>query len=193
MSALIVGTGCKNPINARTAAHYYDAGAAAEDRGDFILAHQYYHRMFVNARLGNLGPAAEASSLYEWARVSGYLGKHEDVEWAFPKVLELIAKANGKADGLRAPALAEFARYLHDTRQHGKVVSVFRAAVPALEQGGAEKEDPVGFARFLDDYAESLKAVGRVGEADALSKQAASLRDAHPGVSPKYRPKRYPT
>ena len=191
LSALIIGAGCKNPINTRTAARYYDAGAAAEDRGDFVLARQYYHRMYVNAQLGNLGPAAEASSLYEWARVSGYLGKREDVEWAFPKVLELIAKANGKANDLRAPTLAEFARYLHDTRQHEKAVSVFRDAVRALEQRGIEKEDPVGFAAFLDEYAQSLKALGRGSEADTVSSQAASLRDAHPGVSPKHKPKRY--
>jgi hypothetical protein len=191
LTALVLGAGCKNPINARTAARYYDAGVAAEDCGDLVLARQYYHRMCVNAQIGNLGPAAEASSLYEWARVSGYLGKREDVEWAFPRVLELIGKAKGKADDLRAPALAEFARYLHDTRQHERAVSVFHDAVAAAEERGIEKEDPVGFAAFLDDYVESLKAVGRASEADSLSKRSASLRTAHPGVGPKHKPTRY--
>lgn len=193
LSALIIGAGCANPIKARTAARYYDAGAAAEHRGDFVLARQYFHRMYVNTQIGFLGPVAEAHSLYEWARVSGYLGKREDVEWAFPRVLELIARAKGKADDLRAPALSEFARYLHDTRQHEKAVAVFHDAVATLEARGIgiEKEDPVGFAAFLDDYAESLKSVGRASEADTLLKRAASLRNAHPGVAPKYRPKRY--
>ena len=191
LTALIIAAGCANPINARTATRYYDAGAAAEDRGDFVLARQYFHRMYVNTQIGFLGPAAEAHSLYEWARVSGYLEKREDVEWAFPRVLELIVQAKGKADDLRAPALSEFARYLYDTRQHERAVSVFHDAVAALEARGIEKEDPVGYAAFLDEYAESLKSLGRANEADALLKRAAGLRNAHPGVGPTYKPKRY--
>jgi hypothetical protein len=104
LSALVVAAGCANPINSSTAARYYRAGAAAKRRGDLMFARQCFHRMYVNTQIGLLGAAAEAHSLYEWARVSGYLGKREDVEWAFPRVLELIAKAKGKADELRGPA-----------------------------------------------------------------------------------------
>ncbi len=65
--------------------------------------------------MGNLGPAPEAYSLYEWSRVTGYLGMYADAEKGFNDVLILIDKAGEKAKDLRAPALGELARLLHDT------------------------------------------------------------------------------
>jgi hypothetical protein len=41
------------------------------------------------------------------------------------------------------------------------------------------------------EYAQSLRAVGLVAEADAVSRRAAALREDHPGIAAKFRPKRY--
>ena len=192
LATLIIGAGCANPINARTADRYWAAGGDAEQRGDFVQARIYYHRMFRNAEMGFLGPTAEAYALYEWGRVSGYLGKTNDVEWAFPKVFDLIERASGKADKLRPPALTEFARYLHDTGQHARAVTTFRSALQALESQQAGEQDPVGFAEFLDAFAESLNAIGHSGDASILSKRSESLKQSHPGVAPKHKATSYP-
>ena len=50
-----------NPINARTASDYSDAGRRAERSGDLVLARENYARAHANVVLGNLGPASEAS------------------------------------------------------------------------------------------------------------------------------------
>ncbi|MFA6545192.1 MAG: hypothetical protein WCS99_12310 [Limisphaerales bacterium] len=189
---LTVAIGCTSPIHAKTRQRYYEAGEAEERSGDLALARQYYYRSFVNAQLGHLGPGAEAYSVYEWTRVSGYLGKREDAEGGFPRVLELIKQAKGQADQLKAPALCEFARYLHDTGQHERAVPVYRDALVALDTTGVEKLDPVGFAVFLAENAESLKRAGFPTDADVLLNRSNALKSAHPGVSPKQAIRRYP-
>lgn len=190
LTLLLIQTSCINPIKGAASARAYDKGEAAELRGDLGTARELFYKAYVSAQ-GRLGPEHEALPLYEWARVSGYLGKRADVEWAFPKVLDLIARAKGRADRLLAPALSEYARYLHDTGQHTKAVSIFSQAMSALEKRAIEKEDPVGFAQFLEEYATSLKQAGKSQETESLLKRAAALRDNHRGVEPKYKPRRY--
>ena len=50
---------------------------------------------------------AEAYSLYEWSRVTGYLGNHEVAANSFSNVLRMIEKAKPKVDALGASGLCE--------------------------------------------------------------------------------------
>jgi tetratricopeptide (TPR) repeat protein len=185
-------TGCTgNPINAHTGGNYYKLGLEAEAQGDYTLARENYRRALTNAQLGYLGPAAEAGCLYEWSRVTGYLGHYHEAERGFNEVLTLIDKAGRSADELRTPALSELARLLYDTGQYARAVPVYETAVSELQRFRLQMSDPVGFADFLMEYAQSLRAVGLVAEADAVSRRAAALREDHPGIAAKFRPKRY--
>lgn len=183
--------GCANPINARTAQNYYAAGSHAERAGDLALARRNFSRAYGNAQLGNLGPAAEASYLYEYARVTGYAGNHVEAESSFKEVLTLIAKAKGEADRLLPPTLAEYSRLLHDTGQHQKAVPIYERAVAALDKASVESDDPVGYAALLDEFAESLRAAEQPARAAEITARSAALKAAHPGATPNFTPRRY--
>lgn len=185
-------TGCvTNPINAYTGGRYYDYGVQASKAGDWELARQNFYRAYVNAQIGHLGPAVEAYCIYEWARVTGYLGMYADAEKGFGDVLSRIDKARGKADKLRPPALCELSRLLHDTGQHLKAIPVYERALSELEKVAAEKDDPMAFADFLDDYGESLRFAGYDSRADEVLRRAATVREANKGLSARFIAKRY--
>jgi tetratricopeptide (TPR) repeat protein len=190
VSAALLGS-CANPINARTAQNYYEFGVQAERAGDLALARRNFSRAYGNAQMGNLGPAAEASYLYEYARVTGYSGSYDESEKAFLDVLALIDKAKGEADKLRPPALAEYSRLLHDTDQHQKAVPVYEKATAELEKVGIESSDPLGYAAFLDEYAQSLTAAGFTERASAISARSSSLKSEHKNATPHFQARRY--
>jgi hypothetical protein len=189
---LILGTnGCRNPINARTADRYYQAGSRAESVGDLTLARQDYYRSFWNTQAGLLGPAAEAAALYEWSRVTGYLGNYAEAEWGLTNTLMRIEKAKGEADRLKAPTLCELARMLRDTKNYSRAVPVFQEAIQEVESRDLVKPDPIGFAEFLDDYAHSLKEVGLNDQAAEVERRSAGIRAQYPGASAKFKYRRY--
>jgi tetratricopeptide (TPR) repeat protein len=189
---LLSVTGCiRNPINAKTGANYYQWGMDAERNGDLTLARQNYSRAYANAQMGNLGPKPEAYSLYEWSRVTGYLGMYADAEKGFNDVLALIDKSEGKAENLRTPALLELARLLHDTGQHEKAIPFYQKATAEVEKGDIASVDPIGYALVLDDYAQSLQASGNAKLADEITARSASIKEANKGIKEKFIGRRY--
>ncbi|HVU25865.1 MAG TPA: hypothetical protein VHE13_17170 [Opitutus sp.] len=191
LACLSLLASCANPINDYTRARYYEAGMQAEQAGDLKAARMYYGRAQINAQIGNLGPAKEAYACYEWARVTGYLGMHADSEKGFVDSLALVDKAKGEADKLRAPALAEYGRLLHDTGQHTKALPIYEKADFELQKLGILKIDALGYAAFLDDYAGSLKEAGLVDRAAAISARSATIRLEHKGETPHFEARRY--
>jgi tetratricopeptide (TPR) repeat protein len=189
--AAVLISSCANPINARTAQHYSEFGVQAEQAGDLAVARRNFSRAYGNAQMGNLGPAAEASYLYEYARVTGYAGSYEESEKAFLNVLALIEKAKGDADKLRPPALAEYSRLLHDIGQHQKAVPIYERAVVELERVGIESSDLLGYAALLDDYAESLTESGHSDRASAVTARSVSLKAKHNNDAPHCQARRY--
>lgn len=182
-------TGCA--LNAYEASRHFDYAEQAEKAGDYKLARQQYNRAFADCQMGLLGPADEASCAYAWSRVTGYLGLYADAEKGFKDVLTLIDKAHGKADGLRAPTLCELARLLHDTDQHQKAIPVYERALAELEKTSVAKDDPIGFADFLDDYASSLRMAGETARADEISGRAVVIHEQNKGLTAKFVAKRY--
>ena len=182
---------CTNPINAYTGGRYYEAGGEAERAGDLQLARQNFHRAYRNAQIGNVGPAAEAYAMYEWSRVTGYLGMHAESEKGFSDVLELIPKAKGGADKLLAPALSEYARLLHDTGQHAKAVTIYEKTVAELERIEILTIDPMGFAALLDDYAGSLSAAGFSQRSTEVTARSTSIKETRKGARPAFEARRY--
>lgn len=191
LACLSLLASCANPINDYTRARYYEAGMQAEQAGDLKAARMYYGRAQINAQIGNLGQAKEAYACYEWSRVTGYLGMYADSEKGFSDALALIEKAKGEADQLRAPALAEYARLLHDTGQHAKAVPIYDQASVELEKIGILKIDALGYAALLEDYADSLKAAGFATKSAEVAARSFAIRQAHKGESPRFEARRY--
>lgn len=138
-----------------------------------------------------LGPTEEAYPLYQWSRVTGYLGKYDEAEQGFTKVLALIDQAHGDAHRLLPPTLCELARLLHDTNRHTEAVPIYQRAVAELEKVDALKTDPLGFAAFLDEYTESLRKAGFDARADEIAAKSTSIKGQNRGGSAKFAPRRY--
>jgi tetratricopeptide (TPR) repeat protein len=178
-------------LNARNAERYYETARRYESAGDWTLARISYGRACANVTLGKLGPAAEARCLYEWSRITGYLGETAAAEDGFRRVLTLIDAAAGEVDYLRPPSLCELARLLYDTERYEEANPVYESAVNELEKTPVENEDPIAFADFLDEYAQSLRAAAFDSRASAVAERATALRRKNPGQKPKFVPQRY--
>jgi tetratricopeptide (TPR) repeat protein len=183
--------GCQHPGKSFAGQKCYEAGFRAEEQGDLNLARQYFYQAYWNAQSSFLGPSSEAYALYEWSRVTGYLGMHAEAEAGFTNVLTLIDTSAGQAEKLRAPALCELARLLHDTKQHSRALPIYERALSELQKLGAPQKDPIGFAEFLDDYADSLRAGGDHETADAILKRSAAIKADNKENLPRFNPRRY--
>ena len=184
-TGLALLSGCfSNPVNAYTGAQYFDSGQQAEARGNLRLAAMNYSRAYGNCIAGNLGPNAEAHTLYEYARMSAYLGNTTIAEKGFQDVIVLIDKTGGELESLRAPTLCEFARMLHDSNQDKKAVPIFERAISALDLVHAEQSGPQDFSEFLDDYAASLAAANLPDKAAAVTARSKNIKESHQGEHP---------
>jgi tetratricopeptide (TPR) repeat protein len=186
LGAIVSLCGCYNPLNAYTAQRYYESGMKAAERGDLSLARQNFSRAYINTQIGHLGPEPAAYSLLYWARASGYLGIYEDAERGFNEVLSLIDKAEGKADDLKPPTLAELARLLYDTEQYEKAIPFFEKAVIEFDKRKLAESDPIGYALFLDDFSQCLMAASYAKRADEIAARSAMLKKANKGATAKH-------
>ncbi|PTY00371.1 tetratricopeptide repeat protein [Opitutus sp. ER46] len=183
----VVGwSGCTNPINAHTARRYFEAAQGAEAEGDLPRARMLYSRAAGNTDLGHLDANSRAHAWFEYARLSGYLGEVAEAERTYERVLTLIDAGVPEAESLRAPTLAEYARLLQNNDQPQRASPLYARAVAALERVSAADSDPIGFALFLENYAQCLRSVGDAPEADRIKERANALRNQHPGVKAKF-------
>ena len=170
---------------------FYQMGMQAEQSGDLQSARNYYGKAQSNARSGRLGPAKEAHAAYAWSRISGYLGFYAEAEKGFETTLALIEKSEGDANALRAPALFELARMHHDTENHAKAVPAYARAFAELQRLGVGKIEPLAYAGFLDDYADSLRATGATAPADEMTARSAAIKERAPANAPRIAIRRY--
>ena len=150
---------------------------AAEQAGNLSVAREQFQQAYQRAQTESLGPGPAACALYEWSRITGYMGSRAESEKGFLTVLDLIDKSAGQAEALRAPTLCELARLLHDTGQHARAIPIYEKALVELHKRGAPQKDPFGFVEFLDDYALSLRAVGDHEIAKAVSQRSAAIKE----------------
>jgi tetratricopeptide (TPR) repeat protein len=182
-------SGCKNPLNQHTSQKYYDAGGKAEKQGDYQLAQQSYSRALINSRLGGVDKEMEALSLYELSRVTGYLGDYKESEKGFLEVIELSKSPESK--NLNTPALCELARLYFDTKEYQQSLPIFLEANRKLEALGIEKEDPLGYCLFLEDYKIALEQADETQNAGRISEKIEEIKKRNPNAKPLFVPKRY--
>jgi len=90
--ALLVISGCANPLNHATYGRYTDEGNRAFDARDFTTAEAAFARAAYNVDWGNLGDAAKAGSLYNLAETKRILGKYKEAEALFLQVIPFDAR-----------------------------------------------------------------------------------------------------
>ena len=184
--AMCFVAGCTNPVNMYTADRYYHLGAEAETRGDLEKACMYFSRSYGNTLMGNAPPLARAHALYEYARVSGYLGRLAEAEKGFSEVIALLDKVSDDPTHLRAPTHSEHAKLLFANKRFRESIPEFEKAVTNLDQLSVENSEPGNYAVFLDKYGTALRAGQSADQADIIAKRVAKIHLEHPNapVSP---------
>ena len=187
----VILAGCEHVPDVNDARKLYLAGTEAAAAGDDEIARAEFSGACAIALKGGFGAGFEAQCLYEYAKEAGYTGRKVEAEKAFQDALVRLDRASLPPQGLRASILSEYARFLHDTRQHPKAVPAFEQALPEMRKQGMLDVDPVGYAAFLDDYADSLGAIGRAARAGEVSAESAAIKDRHRGEKPYFEARRY--
>jgi tetratricopeptide (TPR) repeat protein len=183
--------GCTHVTDMQQAQSDFYNGVEAEGADELTLARNEFSSAYGTAVKANFDPAFQARCLYELARVTGFSGSYAESEKDFKRVLVLIDLANGRANSMRAPALSEYARLLHDTGRHADAVAVYEKAIPELQKQGTNDVDPLGYALLLEDYSESLAGAGFPRQARAVDAEAAALKEKHKGEKPYFEVRRY--
>jgi tetratricopeptide (TPR) repeat protein len=191
--SVLGGSGCQHVPSAEKMAgeHYYEAGFRAEEQGNLTVARTCFYQAYEFAQARALGPGPEAFALYEWSRMTGYLGMVAEAEGGFTNVLTLIDVSQGRAEKLRPLVLCELARLLHDTKQHSRAIPVFESAIHELQRANAPQKVPLGFAEFLDDYADSLNAIGELEVAKGVAVRSTAIKLEHETGLLRFHPRRY--
>lgn len=177
----MVLSGCTNPVNMYTAQKYFDAGVAAERAGNYQLAHDKYYRAYVNTEIGHADDQRKALTMYNLARMKGYLCMKAEAE---PLLLNSVAveeKALGQNGNWYTGRLVETARFYFGFGEYAKAVPYFEKATLRLVDSGNEITTPIEMADLWDDYAEALRRIGSGSKANEVSNRARSLRDSNVG------------
>jgi tetratricopeptide (TPR) repeat protein len=174
--AVISTTACANPINRATAERYYASAEKAVAAGDLQSAKIGYSRALLNAKLGGMGPAAEAQVARKLGRIHGNLCEPDEAERAFLHVVSSEEQLYGPDSWRTFPARGELAQLFFDIGNYPKAVMYFEKAFAVGEKLLTEKH-PLGFADLLDDYATALEGTGNTTAAQDARARAAALRE----------------
>jgi tetratricopeptide (TPR) repeat protein len=143
----------------------------------------FFSRSYGNTEMGNAPALTRAHALYEYARVSGYLGRLAEAEKGFNDVIALLDKVPVDPTHLRAPTHSEHAKLLFANRRFRESIPEFEKAMASLDQLSVESSDPGNYAAFLDKYVVALSAAQRADQAEVIGKRAARIRQEHPNAS----------
>lgn len=179
LGAMILAGGCANPVNLRTAERYADAC------GTFLLQKEWWKarlncgRAALNADLGHASPQVRAELWYEYGRASGAICDYAEAK----RGLDTALKLDEDTGGPTFMSLLELARLELDQghfKESAAYFARFEAAIPAAT---VEKEDPIGYADSLDEYARAVEGAGNGSAAFDLRQRSRKLRNANPGKS----------
>jgi len=164
-------------VNERTAHNYANAGVAASQRGDWATARENWRRAVINARLGQMSNQALAIANYEYGRASGVVCEWAEAESALAEAYRLDSISAGPT----YKTTYELGRMYSDRKMYAKAVEQFAKVKVEFEKLQAETKDPVGYAEFLDEYANALEQTGLTNDAKPLRLRAEELRKTFPG------------
>ncbi|MDH3747720.1 MAG: tetratricopeptide repeat protein [Gammaproteobacteria bacterium] len=190
-SALIFLASCAAPINRYNADRYYEIGLENEFSGNYARAREAFNRALINADLAGAPPSYISAVLYNLGRMHGYTCDFESAE-------QLLMEALATERALETPdpvniakRLSELARLSFDLEKFEQSANYYSEAVPVVEQLGILRDDPVGYAYFLEGYSDALRRLGRTDAASAESNRAKLLKSENEGVSANFVPIEY--
>ena len=168
--------GCSSSINKQNSAKYWDAAIAARDQGNWQLARSNWSKMIVSGNLAGVDQRNMSIAYYEYGRASGILCDWQEAESGLKKSLEIDRSNSGP---VHLP-LMELGRLNFDQGKYDQALGYFREAKPLVDSINAETRDPLGYAEFLDELAESIEKSTNDGEAAQYRERAKQLRSTFP-------------
>jgi tetratricopeptide (TPR) repeat protein len=189
--ALAALSGCAQALNQKNAALYHDAAIAAEQQGDYKLAERDYFRALINDRDGGAPESMVSMELYNLGRMEGYNCKYEDAKTHLLDALHREERLSGPESSVTTKRLFELARLSYDRGQYVEAASYYERGIPAVRKLGLEQSDPITLANALDEYASSLRNVGRLADAMTASTEANAIRAKYPNEAAKHNFVRY--
>ncbi len=172
--AILLLSGC-NTLNQKTATNYYEAGEQSLAQGNLPHAKEMFSRALVNARLGDMGPEAEAKLLLKLGRVHANLCEHDIAEERFIESVAVYRGLHGEGSPRVFPAAVELAQFSYDIGRYENAVGYYENAI-SMGRTLLEKHDPKTFAYILTDYSDALKKVGDLVQSTEVAKEAEGIR-----------------
>lgn len=183
--------GCATDFNQKNADRYYDAGRQAESQGNWPQAREMYTRALINARTSSATPEYISAVTYNLGRATGYTCDFDRAESLIREALELEQGLPQPSASNITKRWSELARLNFDQGKYAASARWYALAVPELERMGILTIDPVGFAEYLREQADSEEKSGRPQQSVEIRQRAATILDISAGRSAKYVPVRY--
>jgi tetratricopeptide (TPR) repeat protein len=171
-------TGCVSDINRINASRYYDAGLALEARKQYEQAREAYWRALVNYRSAGGPQNAISAATYNLGRMTGLTCNFPLAEQFLLEALRLEEQLPTPSPGNVTKRLGELANISFALGKFELSVQYYERAVPLLEEGGILQDDPIGYAMYLDGYANALEKASMPSKASDVRNRASGLRAA---------------
>lgn len=179
LATVLFATGCANPINLRTASRYAEACQGFQAQNEWWKARMNCGRAATNADLGRATARTRAVLWYEYGRTSGAICDYVEARRGLNTAVKLDEESGGPA----FMSFLELARLELDQGNFKESAAHFARFDAAVPRGTAEKEDPVGYADVLEEYARAAEGSGNGPLASSLRQRSKQLRSANPGKS----------
>ena len=184
-------TACVSAINQNNADRYYEAGLHAEGAKNWPLARQNYSRALVNARSGGAAMDYVSALTYNLGRATGYSCDYAQAESLLIESAALEQALPKPSVGNLTKRWSELGRLNFDQGKFKESAAWLAQAMSELVRLGVPEDDPIGFARFLEDTALAFERSSDVSRAETLRSRADALRIANPQRSANFLPTYY--
>ena len=191
-AALLIG-GCATDVNRINASRYYEAGLAFEARKQYEQAREAYWRALVNYRSAGGPQAAISAATYNLGRMTGMTCNFPLAEQFLQEALKLEEQLPSPDSRNITKRLGELANISFALGKFKQSAEYYERAVPRLEQLGIIQDDPMGYALYLDGYADALDKAGLPAKSSEIRRHASSIREQSSLKTAKFTPLYYHT
>jgi tetratricopeptide (TPR) repeat protein len=158
---------------------YAKSGFSAAQRGDWDKARDVFGKAVASAEKFEADQRTMAVLYLEYGRALGVVCEFDEARTYIERALA-VDEATGGPVHMSHVELARLNRAEHSFEQ---AEVHYRTAMPMLAKHSIPTVDPIGYAEFLDEYAEVLRRIGREGNAVPLDLESIELRRRNPGKS----------
>lgn len=186
IAAIIALAGCASVVNTNA-----EGNLAFASRQFDQASLKYMEALDMSSKDGD--KQYQAIAMYGLARTNAQKCNVSDAEKWFRDSIALRETLPDDRSAMLTQNLVEFSRFLRAQNRNADAIPFIERAIPLLEGLSIEQSDPMAYARFLDEYAQALMAVGRADDAARISDRVSNLRVKYADRPERFVPDVYPT